>query len=37
MFTVAQTTDFIDSQVFIDYARSLGTLRPPSIKRIHGW
>jgi 5'-nucleotidase len=37
MFKVAETTDFIDSQVFIDYARSLGNLRLVSEQRVQGW
>lgn len=37
MFKVSETTDFIDSQVFIDYARSLGNLRPVSGERVRGW
>jgi len=37
MFKVSETTDFIDSRVFIDYARSLGNLRPVSEQRVQGW
>ena len=37
MFKVAETTDFIDSQVFIEYARSLKNLRPVSEQRVQGW
>jgi len=34
---VSETTDFIDSQVFIEYALSLKNLRPVSEQRVQGW
>jgi 2',3'-cyclic-nucleotide 2'-phosphodiesterase (5'-nucleotidase family) len=37
MFKVAETTDFIDSLVFIEYARSLKNLRPVSVQMVQGW
>jgi len=37
MFKVAETTGYIDSQVFIEYARSLKNLRPVSEQRVQGW
>jgi 5'-nucleotidase len=37
MFKVSETTDFIDSQVFIEYALSLKNLRPVSEQRVQGW
>lgn len=37
MFKVSETTDYIDAQVFIEYAHSLKNLRPMSEQMVQGW